>query len=186
MNQRPYTITFVCSGNVFRSMSAERMLRALSAANDDFTGGLRINSAGTHAIPQQIRGEVAEHLTTFGIVANDHRPRRLDDEIVESADLLVAMSYNHQEFIHDKFGIESPLFNRIAVDADTPILDVGEATPCWRDDPVAAQIHTVRVLDYLWSVMPVFQSRLAKFLPTNSIDASTTHCDNLSTYAQST
>ena len=41
--ESPYRILFVCTGNIFRSLSADRALRALLAGNDT----IHVSSAGT-------------------------------------------------------------------------------------------------------------------------------------------
>lgn len=157
------SVLFVCSGNVFRSVSAERILKA-RVTPEAFPAGLSVSSAGTHAIPQLVRREVADYLQRYRIDVADHMPRRVDETMLAEADLVVSMSYDHRSFLKERFGHQSMLFNEIAVGADTPILDVGEATPPWRDDPVVATAHATRVIDYLWEVMPQFLDNLVGVL----------------------
>lgn len=157
------SVLFVCSGNVFRSVSAERIVKA-RVSQEAFPAGLRVSSAGTHAIPQLVRPEVSDYLKRYRIDVADHMPRRVDETILAETDLVVSMSYDHRTFLKERFGQSSMLFNEIAVGADTPILDVGEATPPWRDDPVVATAHATRVIDYLWEVMPQFLDNLVTVL----------------------
>jgi arsenate reductase (thioredoxin) len=76
-------VLFVCTANGGRSVMAERLL------NREAGGRHRARSAGSDpgaaAHPQ-----VLEALLEVGIDASDHVPRRLDDEAVEWADVVVA------------------------------------------------------------------------------------------------
>lgn len=156
-------VLFVCSGNVFRSVSAERIFRARMPPGAGVSRA-DVSSAGTHAVPQFVRQEVALHLSRYEVSVADHMPRRVDEALLATTDLVVSMSYDHRTFLLEHFGRASVLFNEVAVGADTPILDVGEATPPWRDDPVLANAHATRVIDYLWAVMPQFVENLPAFL----------------------
>jgi arsenate reductase (thioredoxin) len=76
-------VLFVCVGNSGRSLTAERLLRR------DAGGRHEARSAGSNpglaAHPQ-----VLEALEEIGIDASDHVPRKLDDELVDWADVIVA------------------------------------------------------------------------------------------------
>jgi arsenate reductase (thioredoxin) len=76
-------VLFVCVANSGRSVMAERIFRR------DAHGRHEASSAGsnpgTAAHPQ-----VLEALDEIGLDASDHEPRRLDDEAVEWADVVVA------------------------------------------------------------------------------------------------
>jgi protein-tyrosine-phosphatase len=76
-------ILFVCVANSGRSVLAERLLRAAA-------GGLHeARSAGSDpgSAPHP---EVVEALREIGLDASDHVPRRLDDEAIAWADVIVA------------------------------------------------------------------------------------------------
>ena|SRR5580765_7861158 len=80
---RRVRVLFVCVGNTGRSVMAERLL--LHRAGDRYEA----SSAG--ALPgERIERGVLESLAELGIDASDHRPRRLDDAVVDWADVLVA------------------------------------------------------------------------------------------------
>ena len=76
-------VLFVCIGNAGRSVMAERLF--LEAAR----GRHEARSAGSMPSPQT-HPEVVEALAEAGIDASDHVPRKLDDELVEWADVVVA------------------------------------------------------------------------------------------------
>jgi arsenate reductase (thioredoxin) len=76
-------VLFVCVGNSGRSLIAERLLRR------DSEGRHQARSAGSapgaHAHPQ-----VLEALEEIGIDASGHVPQKLDESLVEWADVVVA------------------------------------------------------------------------------------------------
>ena len=53
----------------------------------------------------------------------------LTKEIVDSADLVVAMAENHKKFIYNNFGIDVPLFNEICFGELSSVFDVEDIFP---------------------------------------------------------
>jgi arsenate reductase len=76
-------VLFVCVANSGRSVMAERLFR--QAAD----GRHEARSAGSDPGPA-VHPQVLEVLAELGIDASDHRPRRLDQESIEWADVVVA------------------------------------------------------------------------------------------------
>jgi protein-tyrosine-phosphatase len=76
-------VLFVCIGNSGRSMMAERLMR------QQVEGRHRARSAGSDPGPEP-HPQVVEALAEVGIDASDHVPRKLDDEAIEWADVVVA------------------------------------------------------------------------------------------------
>ena len=76
-------VLFVCVGNSGRSVMAERIFRVESA------GRHAARSAGS-APGSAAHAHVVEALDEIGIDARDHRPRKLDAELVDWADVVVA------------------------------------------------------------------------------------------------
>jgi protein-tyrosine-phosphatase len=76
-------VLFVCVANSGRSVMAERLFRRAAAGRHDArSAGSRPGSA---AHPQ-----VLEALREVGVDAADHVPRRLDDDLIAWADVVVA------------------------------------------------------------------------------------------------
>jgi arsenate reductase (thioredoxin) len=75
-------VLFVCVGNSGRSVMAERLFRSVAPDAEARSAG---SSPGAAVHPQ-----VLEALAEIGIDATDHVPRRLDDEAIEWADVIVA------------------------------------------------------------------------------------------------
>ena len=76
-------VLFVCVGNQGRSVMAERLLRR--AAGDRHEARSAGSNPGTAVHP-----DVLHALAEIGLDARDHVPRKLDDEGVEWADVIVA------------------------------------------------------------------------------------------------
>jgi arsenate reductase (thioredoxin) len=76
-------VLFVCVANSGRSVMAERLFQR--AADGRHEAG----SAGSDPGPG-VHSQVLEVLAEIGIDAADHRPRRLDREAIEWADVIVA------------------------------------------------------------------------------------------------
>jgi arsenate reductase len=76
-------VLFVCIGNSGRSLMAERLLR------QEAGGRHQARSAGSDP-GLEPHPQVVEALGEVGIDASDHVPRKLDDEAVDWADVVVA------------------------------------------------------------------------------------------------
>ena len=76
-------VLFVCVANSGRSVLAERLLRAAAGVRHDARSAGSRPGAAAHP-------EVVEALHEVGLDAADHVPRRLDDEAIAWADVVVA------------------------------------------------------------------------------------------------
>jgi arsenate reductase len=76
-------VLFVCVANSGRSVMAERLFGRTAAGRH--SGRSAGSAPGTAAHPQ-----VLEALRELGMDASDHVPRKLDDELVDWADVVVA------------------------------------------------------------------------------------------------
>jgi protein-tyrosine-phosphatase len=91
-------VLFVCTGNTCRSPMAEGILKKM--LEDKGVGNLEVSSAGTHGLSNapaslfamQVAGERGADLSK-------HRSRRLTPEMIEEADLVLAMSPDHYDYI---------------------------------------------------------------------------------------
>ncbi len=154
------SILFVCTGNIFRSMTAEYALNAALGANPPY----RVGSAGTEAIPQAMVPFVLERLRQHGLDPSAHRQRRLTAQILAQTDLAVAMGLDHQTFLREQFGCEAPLFNQICFGQAKPILDAWEAVPNYQHDYAALAAYGMSVVDYICEAVPHFLANVESFL----------------------
>jgi protein-tyrosine phosphatase len=144
------TVLFICTGNVFRSMTAELALRHHLGTPAPYA----VASAGTTANPQPVHPAVRERLAHYGLDPQDHRQRRLDAALLDAAALPVAMSLDHRAYVRRHFGRDVLLFNQICYGREAPILDLWEAVPDGDGDEKDAYVHAV--VDTLWQAMPDF------------------------------
>lgn len=153
------SILFVCTANIFRSVTAEY---ALKIRLDSYRSCV-VSSAGIHVTPQPMPDWVAVRLRERGADPAAHVQRQLTRELIEAADLVVAMGRDHQDYIQERFGREAPLFNQVCLGQDRPILDLHEVMPEWAADPEQARAYVWSVMDEIWVAAPAILPRLHSF-----------------------
>lgn len=97
MTSRPYTISFVCTGNICRSPMGEVILRDLLAATD-LPAPVRVVSAGTgdwHVDGPADPRAIAT-LEEFGHDGSAHRARQFLRDSFDEADLVLALDHSHE------------------------------------------------------------------------------------------
>ena len=137
-------------------MAAEYALKALLDPNSIYVVG----SAGTQAMPKEILPFIQARLLEKGANPSKHLPRRLTQQILESADVPVAMGLDHRDFVREHYRRDVRLYNEICFERPDPVLDIGEAIPNWYLRPQTAVDYALSVVDYLWETMPTFLAHL--------------------------
>ena len=153
---KPRSVLFVCTGNIFRSVTAEYALKARLGVGTSYV----VSSAGIDARAQSMHEWVLARLREKGADPTCHVQRQLTEELIEAADIVVAMGRNHQAFIRKEYGHDVPLFNQICLGRDQPVLDLHEAIPDWETDPERARAYVCSVIDSIWAAAPAFLPRL--------------------------
>lgn len=93
------SVLVVCTGNICRSPMAEAMLRE-RAVGADGRATLTLSSAGTHGWDAAPATDAsARAAAERGLDLSDHRSRPLTRDLVEHADLVVAMAGEHRDAI---------------------------------------------------------------------------------------
>lgn len=146
------SILFVCTGNIFRSMTAEYILKGVLGTETVYT----VSSAGTEAIPYEMFSYVREHLRQYGIDPSGHRQRRVTAELLNGTDLVVAMGLDHRQYLRERFGREARLFNEICFGKEESVLDMWEAVPNYQQDHEAMVAYCLAMVDYVYEAMPYF------------------------------
>lgn len=132
------SILFVCTGNIFRSISAELCLKKYLFENGIFDW--KVDSAGIIAKPEAIDLETLEALRDLGIDASKHEQKKLTQEMLEKHDVVIGMAENHIAFIKSEFHYDRAfLFNEIAIQESTPILDI--------EDEIADPLHNRKAVE---------------------------------------
>ena len=95
---RALHILFVCTGNICRSPTAERLATAYGAHHEipDF----RASSAGTRAVSAHpIHSDAARVLEKLGGVTSDFAARQITPKIASDADLVLTMTKTHRDAV---------------------------------------------------------------------------------------
>ena len=152
-------VLFVCTGNIFRSLTAEYALRRELGADS----GIVVASAGTEDYPYVVRPNVRTYLLSKGIDVSAHRRRTLTREILESADYVVAMSLNHQRFIDERFGLRAPVFLEACGGACEALPDIEEVVHDYQTNPVAVDAHVRMTIDRIIEATPRLRARIQEW-----------------------
>jgi protein-tyrosine phosphatase len=152
------TVLFICTGNIFRSLVAEYALKAALGPTATIVAG----SAGIQASPQTIHPIILQRLVLKGANPSNHRQRKLTHELLQAADLPVAMGLDHQEYVRVQFAKEILLFNQICYERNDPVLDIHEAITDWHVNMDAACAYALSLVDYIWEAMPAFLEGLER------------------------
>lgn len=117
------SILFVCTGNVFRSVTAELCFKKY--LTDNSITGWEVGSAGIFAEPASVDPKIIETLREFGVDATGHQQRRLTREMLSEYDAVVGMAENHIDFMKSEFNYtRAVLFNELALQEKTSIWDI--------------------------------------------------------------
>ena len=146
-------IVFVCTGNIFRSLTAEYALRRELPA-------LAVSSAGTDDYPHVVRPNVRDYLLAKGLDVRAHRRRTVTPEILASAELVVAMSTDHQRFLRDKFGLAAPVFLEACGGPSEPLPDIEEVVLDYRTNSAAVDAHVRKTIDTIIELTPRLARRI--------------------------
>jgi len=156
-------ILFVCTGNVFRSMSGDYCLKNYLKKKN--IKGFKISSAGTHAKNQKIAKETQKTLLSLGINVKKHKQRRINQKIYNENDLIIAMAEDHKEFIEKRFGKEKVvLFKEILYGKKISLRDLNEEIPNWVEDQKADEEYERYVVKYIHKNIPRLYERLERYI----------------------
>ena len=155
-DEKLQSVLFVCTANIFRSVTAEYALKFKLGAQRSCI----VSSAGIDAKPQPMHAWVQGRLREKGADPTTHVQRQLTQELVEAADLILAMGRDHQAYIREQFGRDVPLFNQACLGHDKPVLDLHEVMPEWERDPERARAYVWSVIDMIWATAPALLPRL--------------------------
>ena len=93
-----FSILFVCTGNICRSPTAERLLRhALAQRLGERASSFDVTSAGVGAlVDEPIQPHAAALLAAQGVDVEGFAARQLDADLLAGSDLLLAMTREHR------------------------------------------------------------------------------------------
>ena len=154
-------VLVVCTGNVFRSLTAEYALRAALGAR----AGVAVSSAGTEDYAHVVPPEIWEYLLTRGFDVRTHRRRTITREIVDASDLVIAMNLDHRDYIRAEFGRSAPLFLECCGEGALAMPDIHEVVPDFNANRVAGVPYLRATMDRIIALTPRLAARLDELLP---------------------
>ena len=150
-------VLFVCTGNIFRSLTAEYALRDVLGPRRDIV----IASAGTEDYPYVVSPLVREYLLARGLDVSGHRRRTLTVGMLTEATSVIAMSTEHRAVLAQAFDRpDIPLFTEACGIAAEALPDVEEAVSDYRTNPAAVEAHVRATIDRIIELTP----QLARWL----------------------
>jgi diadenosine tetraphosphate (Ap4A) HIT family hydrolase/protein-tyrosine-phosphatase len=160
---KPRKILFVCTGNIFRSLSAKYCLEDYIRKND--IKDIIVNSAGTIAGNEAINPIVLSELNALGIDSSKHKQKKLTKKDLEENDLVIAMAQDHVKFINKNFNFdESVLFNEVVSGEKTSVLDVNEAISNWHTNKRKSDRYLRKVVRYIHRKTPKLYKNFDRYL----------------------
>lgn len=157
-------VLFVCTGNVFRSLTAEYALRTVL----DSRSGIAVASAGTDDYAHTVAPQIADYLMQKGLDVRSHRRRTLTREMVDAAQLVIAMSLDHRDFIRASFGRSVPLFLECCGGPAEALLDLHEAVGDWRTNRAASLAYIRATIDRIIDLTPRLAAQIPSLLSARS------------------
>ena len=99
--EAPFSVLFVCTGNICRSPIGERVTRSyLDAVLGPDAARVRLESAGTRAVVGSgVHARSAAVLTSLGGSIDGFAARQLTDDIAVAADLTLGLTRNHRHAV---------------------------------------------------------------------------------------
>ena len=103
--EAPFTVLFVCTGNICRSPIAERVTRSyLDAVLGPDAARVRLESAGTRAVVGSgVHPRSAAVLTALGGDSGGFAARQLTDDMAAAADLTLGLTRSHRHAVLTRF-----------------------------------------------------------------------------------
>jgi len=150
-------VLFVCTGNIFRSLTAEYALRKVLGAQSD----IMVASAGTEDFPHVVAPSVRDYLLARGLDVSRHRRRTLTAHILQEPGPVIAMSTEHRSILAERFNRWNvPLFTEACGLPGEPLPDVNEVVRDYETNHVAVEAHVRIIIDRIIELTPQLACRL--------------------------
>lgn len=146
-------VLFICTGNTFRSATAHHTL--VSYCGKYGLNDINVKSAGIVAKPASMTEVTLKALSEVGVDATKHVQTKLDEDLIEWADLVVAMDKSHKSFIKEQFDEMSVLFHECIDGKSFDVSDDCDFVDIFKNDSADAEFQK-NTVEWIYSVMPYF------------------------------
>ena len=156
------SILFVCTGNVFRSMSAEYCFK--KHLSNQGIKNWKVNSAGIVAKRgAPIDPKTIKTLESIGIKEINHNQKRLTKHMLNSYNIIIAMSKNHLNFIKSKLGYKNALlFNELASNKKSSIMDIEDEIKDYKTNRKAVEKKIEETVKEIYKKTPALFKNVSK------------------------
>lgn len=135
----PQHVLFVCSGNTCRSPMAEVLLRRVIRERK-LSEDIIVSSAGLQAVDGAPAAEGARRaVAQEGLTLDGHRSQPVRPDLVEKADLVLAMTIDHRDELHGRFPHKKSVIFTLKEYAGASAEDLDVQDPFGSDDAQYAQ-----------------------------------------------
>lgn len=143
-------ILYVCTWNIFRSMSAEYLSKKY--LQDNNIGNIFVSSAGTKARPEEPFPRTLERLHYYWCNASAHHQTKINPELLAEQDLIICMAEHHRQSVKELW-FDAVLFNEIAYDKIEDLLDDTEYMNQYGPS-FDLEKYIIDVVDYIHEAIP--------------------------------
>lgn len=151
-------ILYVCTGNIFRSMSAEYLSKKY--IQDNIIEDILVSSAGTKARPEEPFPRTIKRLSFYGCDVSDHQQRKITSELLTQQDLIICMAEHHRQSVRELW-FEAVLFNEIAYNKSEDVLDDTEYMNQYGPQ-IDLPWYCTTVIDYIHEAIPFIIEHIRK------------------------
>lgn len=143
-------ILYVCTWNIFRSMSAEYLTKTYITTHN--IPDISVSSAGTTAHLQEPFPRTVERLHMYGCDPSQHIQRKISPELLAEQDLIICMAEHHRQTVRELW-FDAVLFNEIAYGKSEDVLDDGEFMQI-HGPALNLEVYAKEMVDYLHEAIP--------------------------------
>lgn len=145
-------VLFVCNGNIFRSFSAEALLKHYLDQHE--ITGWEVFSAGVTAKKEKIDPETLAKLRGLGITDLRHKQHKLNKKMLKKYDVVIAMAQDQVDSIKKKFDYRhTVLFNELVKRERSSITDI-ESVANYQTNRPGVEAKLDETVDYIHRSIP--------------------------------